>query len=138
MICPECFHDLPDGSHECRHCGTVFSEWGDDAEAAPAGRKGGGRASSGGGRAAEPRRGGFRRRLTWLAVLGALGALAYLVVEPPLRTVLRPGTVVFVSRRDGNAELYVMRSSGLEPRRLTNHPAGDYSPSVSQIGRAHV
>jgi Tol biopolymer transport system component len=68
-------------------------------------------------------------------VLAFLGALGWIVLEPPLRTVLRPGTVVFVSRRDGNAEIYLMRSSGLEPRRLTTDPAADYSPSVSRDGR---
>jgi TolB protein len=71
-----------------------------------------------------------------VVVLGLLGTLGYAVLEPPLRTVLRPGTVVFVSRRDGNPELYLMRSSGLEPRRLTSDPAPDYSPSISRDGRS--
>jgi TolB protein len=140
MICPECFHDLPDGSHDCRHCGTVFAEWGDDSasSAAPSKTTGRSRAGQPAGRAATaPRRGRFRRRLAWLVVLGLLGTVGYLVLEPPLRTVLRPGTVVFVSRRDGNPEVYLMRSSGLEPRRLTDHPAPDYGPSVSRDGR-HV
>lgn len=140
MICPECFHDLPDGSHDCRHCGTVFAEWGDDASDSTPTTKGAakGRVGSGGRKGVKaPRRSSFRRRLAWLAVLGFLGALAWLVLEPPLRTVLRPGTVVFVSRRDGNPELYVMRSSGLEPRRLTNDPANDHNPAVSRDGR-HV
>src|SRR5687768_14441771 len=121
MICPECFHDLPDGSHDCRHCGTVFAQWGDDAagDSTPATKGGGkGRARPGGKGVKAAPRSRFRRRLAWLAVLGFLGALTWLILEPPLRTVLRPGTVVFASRRDGNPELYVMRSSGLEPRRL--------------------
>jgi TolB protein len=138
MICPECFHDLPDGSQKCRHCGTVFAEWGDEAPGAPS-KRGGGRAAGRGGKAgsadAAPPRRSFRRRLIGLAVLGLVGAVAWLVVEPPLRTVLRPGTVVFVSHRDGNPEVYLMRSSGLEPRRLTRDPAPDYSPSVSRDGR---
>lgn len=138
MICPECFHDLPDGSHTCRHCGTVFAEWGDDPGESRPPSKGGGKARGGkpAGRAVPaPRRGGFRRRLVWLTVLALVGTLGFLVLEPPLRTVLRPGTVVFVSHRDGNPEVYLMRSSGLEPRRLTSDPAPDYSPAVSRDGR---
>jgi TolB protein len=139
MICPECFHDLPDGSHDCRHCGTVFADWGDDGGASDPPARGGKRSSrsssssKGKSQAAAPRR--WRRRLIGLTALLFLGGLGWLLLEPPLRTVLRPGSVVFVSRRDGNAELYLMRSSGLEPRRLTNHPAADYSPAVSRDGR---
>jgi TolB protein len=43
--------------------------------------------------------------------------------------------VVFVSSRDGNPELYMMRSSGLEPHRLTHDSASDHSPAVSRDGR---
>lgn len=139
MICPECFHDLPDRSHQCRHCGTVFADWGDDnTDATPKGGKG--KRGSGGGKGSPgedaPVRRGFRWRLAGFLLLVFLGGLAWLVLEPPLRTVLRPGTVVFVSRRDGNPEVYLMRSSGLEPRRLTNHAAADHSPSVSRDGRS--
>lgn len=135
MICPECFHDLPDGSHNCRHCGTVFAEWGDESEgagSAPSGRRTSSRGS--GSAAAAAPRSRWRRRLFGLVVLLLFGGLGWLLLEPPMRTVLRPGSVVFVSRRDGNAELYLMRSSGLEPRRLTNHPGADYSPAVSRDG----
>src|SRR5918994_2898338 len=134
MICPECFHDLPDESHKCRHCGTVFAEWGDAGGSTPS-KAGRARGAAGVSQAAQPARGGFRRRLAWLVIFAVLGALAWVVLEPPLRTVLRPGAVVFVSRRDGNPEIYLMRSSGLEPRRLTTEPAPDYSPSASRDGR---
>ena len=136
MICPECFHDLPDGSHKCRHCGTVFAEWGDDDADAGAQPSSGRSSSRGNGRGADagpPRR--WRRRLFGLAFLVFLGGVGWIVLEPAVRTVLRQGSVVFVSRRDGNAELYLMRSSGLEPRRLTNHPAADYGPAVSRDGQ---
>ena len=42
--------------------------------------------------------------------------------------------IVFWSTRDGNAEIYVMRADGTEPRRLTNHAALDRSPTWSSDG----
>jgi TolB protein len=45
--------------------------------------------------------------------------------------------MAFMSNRDGNPEIYVMNRDGSNVRRLTNHPAGDstptWSPSGSQI-----
>jgi len=48
--------------------------------------------------------------------------------------------IAFMSARDGNPDIYVMNVDGSNVRRLTNHPAGDVSPtwSPSEIGRAHV
>ena len=40
----------------------------------------------------------------------------------------------FVSYRDENAEIYVMDADGGNSRRLTNHPAEDWSPSWSPDG----
>jgi TolB protein len=137
MICPECFHDQPDGSQRCGNCGTVYAQWGGEERGATAGRKAAKASRGGGTRAGEdssPRR-RIGLRMFGLMVLVLVGALGWLVLEPPLRTVLRPGTVVFVSRRDGNPEIYMMRSSGLEPRRLTSHPAADYSPVLSRDGQ---
>lgn len=37
--------------------------------------------------------------------------------------------------RDGNAEIYVMKSDGTEPRRLTNHIADDVKPRWSPDGK---
>jgi TolB protein len=139
MICPECFHELPDGSQRCGSCSTVFAEWGGDEGDGGTPARGGQRSSSSRARpgrrasAAPPRR--WRRRLFGTVALLLVGGLGWLLLEPPLRTVLRPGSVVFVSRRDGNPELYLMRSSGLEPRRLTHHPGADYAPAVSRDGR---
>jgi Tol biopolymer transport system component len=43
--------------------------------------------------------------------------------------------VVFVSSRDGNAELYVMEADGTRQTRLTTNAAPDYAPSISSDGR---
>lgn len=42
--------------------------------------------------------------------------------------------LVFASDRDGNLEIYAMRSNGHQQRRLTVDPAADVDPTVSQHG----
>ena len=42
--------------------------------------------------------------------------------------------IAFMSNRDGNPEIYVMNRDGSNVRRLTNHPAGDGSPTWSPTG----
>ena len=44
-------------------------------------------------------------------------------------------TLAFVSRRDGNAEIYVMNADGSEQLNLTRQPASDSHPSWSPDGR---
>ena len=44
------------------------------------------------------------------------------------------GSVLFVSMRDGNKEIYVMSADGLEERRLTVEPSEDSSPTWSRDG----
>ena len=49
--------------------------------------------------------------------------------------------IAFMSNRDGNPEIYVMNRDGSNVRRLTNHPAGDVTPTWSPTGsadRVHV
>ncbi|MGB1013635.1 MAG: TolB family protein [Nannocystaceae bacterium] len=50
---------------------------------------------------------------------------------------LPPGTVVFVSERDGNPELYAVGSDGSGLQRLTNEPGGNYpgpiAPSADRL-----
>ena len=43
-------------------------------------------------------------------------------------------TIAFMSRRDGNREVYLMRSDGSGQRNLTNHPAEDREPTFSYDG----
>ena len=42
--------------------------------------------------------------------------------------------IAFMSARDGNPEIYVMNADGSNLRRLTNHPAGESSPTWSPSG----
>ena len=42
--------------------------------------------------------------------------------------------IAFLSRRDGNWEIYVMNSDGTDPTNLTNHPVDDHYPSWSPDG----
>ena len=44
-------------------------------------------------------------------------------------------TIVFVSWRDGNGEVYAMNADSSEPRNLTQHPAKDAHPAWSPDGR---
>jgi Tol biopolymer transport system component len=45
------------------------------------------------------------------------------------------GTIVFVSWRDGNGEVYAMDADGTSPRNLTQNPAKDVRPAWSPDGR---
>ena len=48
---------------------------------------------------------------------------------------LGTNTIVFVSTRDGNPEIYSINTDGTTPRRLTNNAATDEQPSRSRDGR---
>lgn len=43
--------------------------------------------------------------------------------------------IVFVSKRDGNAEIYIMNPDGSEQINLTQHPAEDYDPAWAPNGK---
>ena len=47
----------------------------------------------------------------------------------------RTGKIVFMSKRDGNAEIYAMNTDGSEQVNLTQHPAADYAPTWSPNGK---
>jgi TolB protein len=73
----------------------------------------------------------------------SLKQLAVAEVVPVVETVLPTSTpavpsdggkIVFVSLRDGNAEIYVMNANGSGLSRLTNHPAQDLCPAWSPDG----
>jgi Tol biopolymer transport system component len=43
--------------------------------------------------------------------------------------------IVFMSKRDGNPEIYIMNPDGSEQVNLTQHPAADYQPAWSPNGK---
>ena len=43
--------------------------------------------------------------------------------------------IAFTSKRDKNAEIYIMDTNGKNIQNLTNHPATDFSPTFSPNGR---
>ena len=43
--------------------------------------------------------------------------------------------IVFMSKRDGNAEIYIMNPDGSEQVNLSQHPAADYDPTWSPNGK---
>ena len=64
-----------------------------------------------------------------LTIVVALSLIPLMVV------VDAQGQIAFVSRRDGNSEIYVMDTDGGNPQNLTNNPASDHSPSWSPDGK---
>ena len=46
--------------------------------------------------------------------------------------------IVFVSKRDGNAEIYIMNPDGSQQVNLTQHPAEDYDPAWAPNGKQIV
>ena len=72
-----------------------------------------------------------RHRLAHL-ILAAGVALSLI---PLIAVVDAQGQIAFVSRRDGNPEIYVMAADGKNQRRLTNNRADDWFPSWSPDGR---
>ena len=67
-----------------------------------------------------------------LAVVVALSLIPLIVV------VDAQGQIAFVSRRDGNPEIYVMDANGKNQRRVTNHPGDDRSPAWAPDGKRIV
>ena len=72
-----------------------------------------------------------RHRLAHLIL--ATGVALSLI--PLIAVIDAQGQIAFVSRRDGNPEIYVMDADGKNQRRLTNNRAGDWFPSWSPDGR---
>ena len=60
-----------------------------------------------------------------------LASVIVLGLTPLMVVVEAQARIAFVSDRDGNMEIYVMKDDGRNPRRLTNNRHDDYSPSWS-------
>ena len=58
-----------------------------------------------------------------------------LSLTPLMAVVDAQARIAFVSKRDGNFEIYVMDADGVNQRRLTDNPAKDLAPSWSPDGR---
>ncbi|MBI3466362.1 MAG: PD40 domain-containing protein [Planctomycetes bacterium] len=69
----------------------------------------------------------------WLAVATALGALV--VAGHSARAGNAAGKILFVSDRDGNAEIYMADEDGANVKRLTNNTTLDFSPAWSPDGQ---
>ncbi|MDE0040804.1 MAG: DPP IV N-terminal domain-containing protein [Candidatus Poribacteria bacterium] len=75
----------------------------------------------------------FKRQFPLIFGICLISAIA----EPLLSigTAANNAPIVFMSRRDGNPDLYVMDTNGRNQRRLTNHRADDLSPTWSPDGK---
>ena len=79
------------------------------------------------------RTGGCTKFLIFSYVISALLVLSgnpAVWAKPPTTA-----KIVFMSKRDGNAEIYIMNPDGSEQVNLTQHPAADYNPAWSPNGK---
>ena len=67
-----------------------------------------------------------------------LAVVVVLGLTPLMIVVDAQGQIAFVSRRNGNAEIYVMNAAGGNQRRLTNNRHDDFRPSWSPDGKRIV
>ncbi len=84
----------------------------------------------------------FENPGTYSVNLTALGpggaaqhALKISVAEPPPPTSAPTGQIAFMSDRDGNNEIYLMKADVSDARNLSQHPANDRHPAWSPDGR---
>ncbi len=87
-----------------------------------------------------PKRSGILPLVGFLIFLGACGRgpepTAPELDEPSLQpTRVLPPKLAFMSRRDGNGEIYVMNGNGAVQVNLTNNPTLDFLPSWSPDGK---
>ncbi len=78
----------------------------------------------------------MHRRYRFAHLILATGVA--LSLTPLIAVVDAQAQIAFVSRRDGNPEIYVMDADGKNQRRLTNNLARDYEPSWSPDGKRIV
>ena len=67
-----------------------------------------------------------------------LASIVVLVVTPLMEVGDAQARIAFVSKRDGNPEIYVMDVNGKNQQRLTNNPNDDWCPSWSPDGKRIV
>ena len=67
-----------------------------------------------------------------------LASIVLLGLMPLMAVVDAQAQIAFVSKRDGNAEIYVMDADGGNQRRLTNNRGDEWDPSWSPDGRKIV
>ncbi len=72
--------------------------------------------------------------MRYLTPLCLAAIIWFLIADQPAFSQSQPGEIAFVSRRDGNAEIYVMNSDGSGQVRLTNNPLNDEFPAWSPNG----
>lgn len=61
-------------------------------------------------------------------------ALVTVILAAPSTAQTQSGKIAFVSRRDGNLEIYIMNDNGTGETNLTNHHAADWDPAISPDG----
>ena len=76
-----------------------------------------------------------RKRFLWLVFIGTSMFSNFALLSNVWTQVPKKAQITFSSRRNGNAEIYMMNIDGKNPRNLTNHPGFDYSPACSPDGR---
>ena len=74
------------------------------------------------------------QRRTYLAPL-ILAGVAFLVLTLLIVCVEAQAQIAFVSKRDGNSEIYVMDAAGGNQRRLSNNHFSEWDPSWSPDGK---
>ena len=77
--------------------------------------------------------GGYTKLLILSSIVSALLVFSSVTVgwaEAP-----ETEKIAFVSKRDGNAEIYIMNPDGTEQINLTQHPAEDYDPAWAPNGK---
>ena len=75
----------------------------------------------------------MRRKCNFALLI--LASVIVSVLTPLMAVVDAQAQIAFVSKRDGNAEIYVMDADGDNQRRLTNNRGDEWSPSWSPDGR---
>lgn len=63
-----------------------------------------------------------------LSIFCAFQGCARRVTEPEIKIAQHEGKIVFISNRDGNREIYIMDSDGINQINLTHNQTADWRP----------